>query len=76
MCTDRLLSKLRCAECRQIKVAQFSDVAAKASLIALGSFFIWYLFPRSTERDDQAGEEAPIHAAGQSPELIANRRRA
>jgi hypothetical protein len=33
MCTDGLLSQLRCAECRQIKVEAFCDVAIKAGLI-------------------------------------------
>jgi hypothetical protein len=76
MCTDGVLSKLRCAECRQIKSARFRDVAAKVSVIALGSLFVWYFFRRSTERDDQVADEVPIHAAGRSPELNAIRRRA
>ena len=77
MCTDGVLSQLRCAECRQIKSDQFRDLAAKASLIALGGFFVWYLFFRSTEREDQVGQvESRIDASGLSPEPIAHRRRA
>ena len=33
MCTDGLLSQLRCAECRQIKFEAFCDLAIKAGLI-------------------------------------------
>lgn len=76
MCTEGVLSKLRCAECRQIKSDQFREVAAKSSLIALGSFFLWYLLFRSTEHKGQAGEAVAIDAAGLPPQLIANRRRA
>jgi hypothetical protein len=75
MCTDGLLSKLRCAECRQMKSDQFRDVAAKASLIALGGFFVWYFLLR-TEREDLAGQGVAIDAAVLLPEMIANRRQA
>jgi hypothetical protein len=76
MCTDGLLSKLRCAECRQIKFAQFRAAAATASLIALGGFFVWHFFLHSTERENVARKEARLHPTGLSPELIALRRRA
>ena len=33
MCTDGLLSELRCAECRQIEFERFCSVALKAGLI-------------------------------------------
>ena len=44
MYTEGVLSKLRCARCRQIKLAQFWDLALPASLMALGGLFVWFLF--------------------------------
>jgi hypothetical protein len=75
MCTDGLLSKVRCAECRQIKFAQFREIAEKASLIVLGGFLAWYIF-RLAEREDSAVQEASVHPADLTAELIACRRRA
>jgi hypothetical protein len=43
MCTDNLLSNLRCAECRQIKFEQSYEFALKASLFALGGMLGWLL---------------------------------
>ena len=76
MCTDGLLSKLRCAECRQIKVDQFRDVAVKASLLALGGFFLWSIFFRRTASEDPAEQEASVHTADLTSVLHATRRRA
>ena len=46
MCTDDLLSNLRCAECRQIKFEQFFDVGIKAVIFTLGSVCAWLLLRR------------------------------
>ena len=43
MCTDHLLSKLRCAECRQIKIERFYRLAAEATLVAVFAIFGWLL---------------------------------
>ena len=43
MCTDSLLTKLRCAECRQIKFEQISKAVFHASLVVLGGIFGWLL---------------------------------
>jgi hypothetical protein len=72
MCTDGLLTKVRCAECRQIKFAQFREFATKASLIALGGFFVWHIFFHRTEREDLAVKQA--HPTRLSPELTPSRR--
>ena len=53
MCTDGVLSKLRCAECRQIEFERFYDVAAKLSLIALGGVLAWY-FLRGLHTEEKA----------------------
>jgi len=76
MCTDGVLSKLRCAECRQIKFAQLREITEKASLIALAGFFAWYVFFRVAEREDPAVQEPSVHPADLAPEYVANRRRA
>jgi hypothetical protein len=47
MCTDDLLSNLRCAECRQIEFDRFFEVLFQASLVALGSLFAWLLVRHS-----------------------------
>ena len=47
MCTDGLLSNLRCAECRQIEFDRFFEVLLRTSLIALGSLFAWLLVRHS-----------------------------
>jgi hypothetical protein len=47
MCTDALLSNLRCAECRQIEFDRFFEVLLRTSLIALGSLFAWLLVRHS-----------------------------
>jgi len=75
MCTDGLLSKVRCAECRQIKFAQFREIVEKASLIALGGFLAWSIF-RLAAREDTPVRETSVHPADLTPELIASRRRA
>jgi hypothetical protein len=76
MCTDGVLSKLRCAECRQIKFAQLREIAEKASLIALGGFFAWYVFFRLAEREDPAVQEISVQPTDLTPEYVASRRRA
>jgi hypothetical protein len=43
MCTDDLLSNLRCADCRQIQFERFYRFAAKAALVALSGVFSWML---------------------------------
>lgn len=43
MCTDELLSNLRCAECRQIKFERFYHLATKAAMFALSGIFGWML---------------------------------
>jgi len=47
MCTDDLLSNLRCAECRQIKFEHFFDITIKATLFALGAVFAWMMIRRT-----------------------------
>jgi hypothetical protein len=47
MCTDDLLSKLRCAECRQFEFDRLFEVALRASLLALGGLFAWLLVHRA-----------------------------
>ena len=47
MCTDGLLNKLRCAECRQIKLDKFLDASIKAALIILGGVVFWKLLRRA-----------------------------
>ena len=76
MCTDGVLSKLRCAECRQIKFAQLREIAEKASLIALGSFLGWYVFFRVAKREDPAVQEPSVHPTDLTPEYVASKRRA
>jgi hypothetical protein len=49
MCTEGLLSKLRCAECRQIRFEQFRDATLKAGVITLSGVFVWFLVSRSDE---------------------------
>jgi hypothetical protein len=43
MCTDDLLSNLRCAECRQINFEPFYRLIAKAALVAVSGIFGWLL---------------------------------
>lgn len=43
MCTDGLLSDLRCADCRQIRFERFCAVAVRAGLVALGGMIGWFL---------------------------------
>ncbi len=75
MCTDGLLSKVRCAECRQIKLAQLREFAAKASLLALGGFFVWDVFFRCPNAKTPAyGRPRP--PADLTPARNAIRRRA
>jgi prophage antirepressor-like protein len=49
MCTEGLLSKLRCAECRQIKFEQICDATLKVALITLSGVFVWFLVSRLDE---------------------------
>jgi hypothetical protein len=42
MCTDGLLSELRCAHCRQIRFECFCAVAVRTSLIAIGAVIGWF----------------------------------
>jgi hypothetical protein len=46
MCTDDLLSNLRCAECRQLKFEQFFDAGIKAAIFTVGSVCAWLLLRR------------------------------
>jgi hypothetical protein len=50
MCTEGLLSKLRCAECRQIRLDQFCDATLKVALIILSSVLVWF-FVSSSKRE-------------------------
>jgi hypothetical protein len=43
MCTEGLLSKLRCAECCHIKFQHFFDWTFRVSLVALGAISGWLL---------------------------------
>ena len=52
MCTDGLLSKLRCAECRQIEFERFSNVVFKAGLILSVGYLALNLL---TARSDPPG---------------------
>jgi hypothetical protein len=47
MCTDDLLSNLRCAECRQIEFDRIFEVLLPTSLVALGSLLAWLLVRHS-----------------------------
>ena len=51
MCTDGLLSQLRCAECRQIKFETFCNVALKAGLILSVGCLVVNLINRCSDRD-------------------------
>lgn len=44
MSTDGLLSKLRCAECRQIRFDQFCDVALKTGMAISVGYLVIGLF--------------------------------
>jgi hypothetical protein len=46
MCTDGLLNKLRCAQCRH-KLDKFLDASIKAALIILGGVVFWKLLRRA-----------------------------
>jgi hypothetical protein len=43
MCTNTLLTNLRCAHCRQIRLERIYDFAAQAFLMALGGMCGWLL---------------------------------
>jgi hypothetical protein len=47
MCTDELLSNLRCAECRQIELDRLFELLLRTTLFALGSLFTWLLVRHS-----------------------------
>lgn len=46
MCTDDLLSNLRCAECRQFKFEEFFDFGVKVALFTVSGACAWLLFRR------------------------------
>ncbi len=54
MCTDGLLSKLRCAECRQIEFERFSNIVFKAGLILSVGYFVLNLLPARSDPPAQA----------------------
>jgi hypothetical protein len=49
MCTEGLLSKLRCADCRQIEFERFRAVALKAGLIVTIGCLAVNLLVRSSD---------------------------
>lgn len=49
MCTDGLLSELRCAECRQIEFEHFCSVAFKAGLLLSVGFLAFRMLTRNAE---------------------------
>ena len=53
MSTSPLLTKLRCAECRQITLTQLYDLGFKASLVAIGGLIGWFA-ARPTKGHDKA----------------------
>jgi hypothetical protein len=58
MCTDGLLSKLRCADCRQIEFERLCKVALKAGLLlSVGGLVVSLL----TRRADLAEQTPPAN---------------
>ena len=51
MCTDELLTRLRCADCRQGKFEPYYDLAFMMLLIAITEAFTWMLTRRPQDRD-------------------------
>jgi hypothetical protein len=43
MCTENLLSELRCAECRQIRFERVCGIAVKAIVLAISGVFGWLI---------------------------------
>ncbi len=54
MCTDELLSKLRCAECRQINLEHVCNVLLKAGLILSVGCLVVSLIARHADRLDDS----------------------
>ena len=52
MSTSVLLSKLRCAECRQITLAPLYDLVFKASLVAIGGIVGWAVTRTTVRRSE------------------------
>lgn len=62
MCTDDLLSKLRCAECRQVEFDRIFELCVRTSLLALGVTFVWLLVShRTSPESDQVVRETRGH---------------
>jgi hypothetical protein len=58
MCTDGLLSKLRCADCRQIKLEHVCHVLLKAGLIcSVGYVLVSLIMRRADPVDDLSLED-------------------
>lgn len=51
MCTDELLTKVRCANCRHAQFEPFYDLAFITLLIALTEAFTWMLWRRPQNWD-------------------------
>jgi hypothetical protein len=51
MCTDELLTRLRCADCRHAQFEQFYDVAFVTLLIAVTEALTWILWRRPQDCD-------------------------
>ena len=63
MCTDGLLSRLRCAECRQIKFEAFCDVVIKAGLILSIGCLVVNLITRNSNPASASQKMAVDHRA-------------
>ena len=63
MCTDELLSKLRCAECRQIKLEYVCHVLLKAGLILSVGCLVMSLIGHADRLDDSSPADGAEHRA-------------
>jgi hypothetical protein len=62
MCTDGLLSKLRCAECQEIKFEQLWNAVVKGALFATAGYLLFSLLRRNAGYS--AAGLAPITSEG------------
>jgi len=66
MCTDGLLSKLRCAECRQIEFERFSNVVFKAGLILSVGYLVLNLLTARSDAPAESPAARRIHTNRQA----------
>jgi hypothetical protein len=49
MCTDGVLNRVRCANCRQVKFEQFYDLTFALVFLASAQFISWLISNRSKD---------------------------